>query len=134
MQTLGPLQFQDLCTISFELVYGIRRQEVSFFDITAIAKLRSSCRCMDARGDCTLGDHGRRHRRSPQNGTVFSAPVLELCLCNAGSLSVGQVAWRPTSDYSISYRAVIGLLGIFGWTAGVQLSLDRAPVIEANLL
>jgi drug/metabolite transporter (DMT)-like permease len=29
---------------------------------------------------------------------------------------------------------LIGLLGIFGWTAGVQLSLDRAPVIEANLL
>jgi len=28
----------------------------------------------------------------------------------------------------------IGLLGIFGWSAGLILSLDRAPVIEANLL
>ncbi|PZQ86955.1 MAG: hypothetical protein DI534_15895 [Leifsonia xyli] len=28
----------------------------------------------------------------------------------------------------------LGMLGIFGWTAGVILSLDRAPVIEANLL
>lgn len=42
---------------------------------------------------------------------------------------------RATDLFKVSWRVIlIGTLGIFGWTAGVLLSLERAPVIEANLL